>query len=269
MEDKLAFEPVVSGLSEVAVVSGEEEEDTVFKTRARLFRYAREADPPCWKERGIGEVRKTNNKTRKDCVHTPIKLTKFFFFFFFFFIGPISETQGEQEDSHRHEKRQDIEGKKKKKYRQKGNIQFFFFSFQICANHYISPIMVLTPNVGSDRSWVWQCPADFSEADGVRKKKEMIVFFFCSDEGKKKKKKPTEETLAIRVKNAEHAAEFKAAFERCARINGLIHEGNKPEELAAALDELKVVEAGVGETPQEEESDVKRDDDDDDEGGDD
>ena len=79
MEDKLAFEPVVSGLAEVAVVSGEEEEDTVFKTRARLFRYAREADPPCWKERGIGEVSKKKNKKRQNKSSSQ---SSFFFFFF-------------------------------------------------------------------------------------------------------------------------------------------------------------------------------------------
>ncbi len=48
-EDKLQFAPVVEGLEEVKVVSGEEEEDTVYKVRARLFRYARENDPPMWK----------------------------------------------------------------------------------------------------------------------------------------------------------------------------------------------------------------------------
>lgn len=43
--------------SQVTVATGEEEEDTVFKMRARLFRYAREVEPPLWKERGIGDVR--------------------------------------------------------------------------------------------------------------------------------------------------------------------------------------------------------------------
>lgn len=42
-EDKLQFTPVVEGLEKVTVVTGEEEEDTVFKMRARLFRFAREA----------------------------------------------------------------------------------------------------------------------------------------------------------------------------------------------------------------------------------
>jgi hypothetical protein len=82
-EDKLQFAPVVEGLEEVKVVSGEEEEDTVYKAslrfffvcslltlmarqvRARLFRYARENDPPMWKERGIGEVRFLRHKESK------------------------------------------------------------------------------------------------------------------------------------------------------------------------------------------------------------
>jgi len=114
-EDKLAFEPVVTGLEEVKVVSGEEEEDTVFKMRARLFRYARESDPPMWKERGIGEVRFLRHKENKK-IRIVMRRDK---------------------------------------------------TLKICANHYISPIMALTPNVGSDRSWVWQCPADFSDAEGV------------------------------------------------------------------------------------------------------
>jgi Ran-binding protein 1 len=100
--------------------------------------------------------------------------------------------------------------------------------------------MKLTPNVGSDRSWVWQCAADFAENPA------------------------TEETLALRVKNSEQAGEFKAAFEQCAAINALIHSGDQPDALAAALAQLKVVEAGAGESAREEEPDVKPDDNDDD-----
>merc|ERR1711964_749160 len=53
-------------------------------------------------------------------------------------------------------------------------------TLKVCANHYVTPLMTLTPNVGSDRSWVYQVAADFSEDP------------------------PTEETLAIRVKDAAH-----------------------------------------------------------------
>ncbi len=35
------------------------------QVRARLFRYARESEPPMWKERGIGEVRFLRHKESK------------------------------------------------------------------------------------------------------------------------------------------------------------------------------------------------------------
>lgn len=95
--------------------------------------------------------------------------------------------------------------------------------------------MKLTPNVGSDRSWVWQCAADFSEDP------------------------PTEETLAIRVKDADQATQFKEAFERAARINELIKTGEEKEELDSLLAQLAVVETGAGEDAPEEDPDVKQD----------
>jgi Ran-binding protein 1 len=101
--------------------------------------------------------------------------------------------------------------------------------------------MKLTPNVGSDRSWVWQVPADYAENP------------------------PTEEVLAIRVKDAAQAADFKSKFEECSEINSLIHAGDKPAELEALLAKLTIVEEGSGEKP-EEETQFKKDDDD---GGDD
>lgn len=176
------FEPVVEGLTEVKVETGEEEEDTVFSMRARLFRYARECDPPLWKEKGIGTVRLLRDRASGKC-----------------------RLLMRRDKTHK-----------------------------ICANHYVTPVMVLTPNVGSDRSWVWQCAADFSEPE------------------------PAEETLAIRFKNPENAALFKEAFEKAATINGLIRDGDKPDELAKLLESLVVVEAGTGE-PAPEEPDVKQD----------
>ncbi|XP_065197476.1 ran-specific GTPase-activating protein-like isoform X2 [Sycon ciliatum] len=50
------FTPVVR-LPEVEVKTLEEDEEELFKIRARLFRYAVECDPPEWKERGTGDVR--------------------------------------------------------------------------------------------------------------------------------------------------------------------------------------------------------------------
>lgn len=70
-------------------------------------------------------------------------------------------------------------------------------TLKICANHYILPEFKLKPNVGSDRSWVWTCPADLAEDDG-----------------------PTEETFAIRFANAENANLFKDAFEEAQKHMG-------------------------------------------------
>jgi Ran-binding protein 1 len=114
-------------------------------------------------------------------------------------------------------------------------------TLKVCANHYITPVMTLTPNVGSDRSWVWQVAADYAEDPA------------------------TEETLAIRVKNAENAKEFKAAFEECGKINEMIRAGDQTEALEKALAGLTVVEAGAGEEAVEETPDIKKDDSEDEE----
>ncbi|XP_052004955.1 E3 SUMO-protein ligase RanBP2 isoform X2 [Xyrauchen texanus] len=59
---------------------------------------------------------------------------------------------------------------------------------KICANHYITADMVLKPNAGSDKSWVWYA-VDYAD--------EM----------------PKAEQLAIRFKTADEAALFKLKFE--------------------------------------------------------
>ncbi|KAI1247492.1 single stranded nucleic acid binding protein [Eutypa lata] len=61
-------------------------------------------------------------------------------------------------------------------------------TLKVCANHYIVPDMKLSPNVGSDRSWVWNAAADVSEGE------------------------PEAVTLAIRFGNPENANSFKDAF---------------------------------------------------------
>ena len=68
-------------------------------------------------------------------------------------------------------------------------------TLKICANHYITDDMTLKPNVGSDRSWVWNVAADVSEGE------------------------PTKETLAIRFANSENANAFKEKFEECQKLN--------------------------------------------------
>jgi len=68
-------------------------------------------------------------------------------------------------------------------------------TLKVCANHYVIPDMKLSPNVGSDRSWVWNTSADVSEG-------------------------PAEaQTLAIRFANAENANLFKEAFIKAQQEN--------------------------------------------------
>lgn len=64
---------------------------------------------------------------------------------------------------------------------------------KICANHYISPDMKLTPNAGSDRSFVWHA---LDYADEL----------------------PKPEQLAIRFKTSEEATLFKCKFEEAQNI---------------------------------------------------
>lgn len=72
------FDPIVK-LAPVELKTLEEDEEEVFKMRAKLFRFDASADPPEWKERGTGEVkflrhRKAENKNirllmRRDKTH--------------------------------------------------------------------------------------------------------------------------------------------------------------------------------------------------------
>ncbi|XP_035173062.1 E3 SUMO-protein ligase RanBP2-like [Oxyura jamaicensis] len=52
--DDIHFDPIVS-LPEVEVKSGEEDEEILFKERAKLYRWDRDATQ--WKERGVGEIK--------------------------------------------------------------------------------------------------------------------------------------------------------------------------------------------------------------------
>ncbi|XP_075754468.1 ran-specific GTPase-activating protein isoform X2 [Pelodiscus sinensis] len=132
------FEPIVS-LPEQEIKTLEEDEEELFKMRAKLFRFASENDLPEWKERGTGDV----------------KLLK---------------------------------------HKEKGTIRLLMRrdkTLKICANHYITPLMELKPNAGSDRAWVWNTHADFADES------------------------PKPELLAIRFLNAENAQKFKVKFEEC------------------------------------------------------
>ncbi|MCJ1459021.1 single stranded nucleic acid binding protein [Mycoblastus sanguinarius] len=68
-------------------------------------------------------------------------------------------------------------------------------TLKVCANHYVVPDMKLAPNVGSDRSWVWNAAADVSEGE------------------------PEPQTLAIRFGNSENATLFKEAFIKAQQEN--------------------------------------------------
>ncbi|KAF9381474.1 single stranded nucleic acid binding protein [Podila verticillata] len=139
-ETEVHFEPVIK-LEAVEVKTHEEDEDAIFKMRAKLFRFFKETNE--WKERGTGDVRLLQHKETKR-----IRLLM------------------------RRDK-----------------------TLKVCANHNVSADMALTPNVGSDRSWVWNVAADYSED-------------------------PAEPmTLAIRLANAENADLFKTAFEDAQKSN--------------------------------------------------
>ncbi|XP_045064907.1 LOW QUALITY PROTEIN: E3 SUMO-protein ligase RanBP2-like [Coregonus clupeaformis] len=64
---------------------------------------------------------------------------------------------------------------------------------KICANHYITPDMLLKPNAGSDKSWVWNA-VDYADEE------------------------PRPEQLAIRYKTADEALLFKIKFEEAQKI---------------------------------------------------
>lgn len=83
-------------------------------------------------------------------------------------------------------------------------------TLKVCANHYIVPEMKLSPNVGSDRSWVWNAAADVSEGE------------------------PEAVTLAIRFANAENANSFRDAFLKAQKDNEALF-GSSEE--AAATEE--------------------------------
>ncbi|KXX75985.1 Ran-specific GTPase-activating protein 1 [Madurella mycetomatis] len=68
-------------------------------------------------------------------------------------------------------------------------------TLKVCANHYVTPEMKLSPNVGSDRSWVWNAAADVSEGE------------------------PEAVTLAIRFANSDNANQFKDAFIKAQQEN--------------------------------------------------
>ncbi|KAI8143410.1 hypothetical protein BJV82DRAFT_610316 [Fennellomyces sp. T-0311] len=138
--EDIHFEPVVK-LDAVEVKTNEENEDVLFKMRAKLFRYDKQLKE--WKERGTGDVKFLQHKENKK-VRLLMRRDK---------------------------------------------------THKVCANHLVSSDMSLSPNVGSDRSWVWNVLADVSDGE------------------------PKAETLAIRFANSDNAKLFKDKFEEVQKIN--------------------------------------------------
>lgn len=85
-------------------------------------------------------------------------------------------------------------------------------TLKVCANHYVTSDMKLSPNVGSDRSWVYNVAADVADGEA------------------------TAETLAIRFANSENANGFKEAFEQAQKKNA---GGSKSEAPAPVVDDKK------------------------------
>lgn len=76
--------------------------------------------------------------------------------------------------------------------------------------------MKLSPNVGSDRSWVWNAAADVSEGE------------------------PEAVTLAIRFANSDNANQFKDAFIKAQKENeSLFKKAEEDEEKEEAKEETK------------------------------
>jgi len=77
---------------------------------------------------------------------------------------------------------------------------------KVCLNHYPVPMFSLTPALGSDKAWTWNCPLDYTEDP------------------------PTHEIFAIRFGTAEAALEFRDAFEKAQETNGKLLGEKKEEE---------------------------------------
>ncbi|KAJ8603027.1 hypothetical protein CTAYLR_001581 [Chrysophaeum taylorii] len=138
-ESTAEFTPVVQ-LDEVEVKTHEEDEEVVFKMRAKLFRYTetmlnKGSGKKEWIERGVGEFKLLKHR-ESEKIRALMRQEK---------------------------------------------------TMKVIANHVVDPRIVLQPNVGNDRSWVWSA-YDFSEGDLV------------------------EEVFAIRFGTAENASKFKEAF---------------------------------------------------------
>uniref|UniRef100_A0A3P9K300 E3 SUMO-protein ligase RanBP2 n=1 Tax=Oryzias latipes TaxID=8090 RepID=A0A3P9K300_ORYLA len=99
------------------------------------------------------------------------------------------------------------------KHNTKGKVRLLMRREQvlkICANHYITADMLLKPNAGSDKSWVWNA-IDYADEE------------------------PKPEQLAIRFKTVEEASLFKAKFEEAKKV-ALASPEKQPEKKSSSKD---------------------------------
>ncbi|GAA6043241.1 hypothetical protein JCM8097_008479 [Rhodosporidiobolus ruineniae] len=177
-ESTAEFAPVIKLDEQVEVKTHEEDEEALFKMRAKLFRFV--ADSSEWKERGTGDVRLLQHKESKK-VRLVMRRDK---------------------------------------------------TLKVCANHYITAEMALSPNIGSDRSWVYNVAADVAEGE------------------------PTAETLAIRFANSENANLFRTAFLNAQEINKGLSGGKAPEAASEEKTEEATEEKGKEAAPAAEEEEA-------------
>ncbi|KAI9996199.1 hypothetical protein PInf_013582 [Phytophthora infestans] len=169
-EPQAYFEPVVK-LDEVEVTTGEEEEEVIFKQRAKAFCYRESlldkgTGKKTWCERGVGDVRFLKHKE-----HQKVRMLM------------------RQEKTHK-----------------------------ILVNHLVESRTELTPNMGSDRAWVFSC---YDFAEGVV---ETQVF-------------------ALRFGNAENAQKFKEAHDAAKANNKKLEDGADATDTSAGDDAAKALES--------------------------
>jgi Ran-binding protein 1 len=169
-EPQAYFEPVVK-LDEIEVVSGEEDEEVLFKIRAKLFCFRetlldKGTGKKSWCERGVGDVRFLKHKE-----HQKVRMLM------------------RQEKTHK-----------------------------IIINHLVESRTELSPNMGSDRAWVFSC---YDFAEGVV---ETQVY-------------------ALRFANAENAQKFKEAHDNAKTVNKALEAGADAADTAAGDDAAKALES--------------------------
>lgn len=115
-------------------------------------------------------------------------------------------------------------------------------TMKVIVNHFLDPRIVLTPNAGNDKSWVWVA---FDFAEGELLETVRVIFFICEY----LLTCLIRQTFAIRFASSEIAQDYKAEFTKYqAEMQSLLF-GNDAKEgkeeadtAAAALETLNVKE---------------------------